>query len=102
MITPTTKKFHLILICEFKMPKIRHAKKSTFGNLDSLIDHHINKSRPFAFSTWKVQSKDNSILKRPLIASCVEAIEPNNPIKVESSSSVERTRPKLDLDSINP
>jgi hypothetical protein len=77
------------------MPKNPH-----LGNLDSLIDHHINKSRPFAFSTWKVQSKDN--LKRPSIDSCVEAIKPNNPIKVESSSSVERTKPKLDLDSINP
>ncbi len=77
-------------------------KKPTFGNLDSLIDHHINKSRPFSFSTWKVQSKDNSILKRPSIASYVEAIEPNNSIKVKSSSSVEGTKPKLDLDSINP
>jgi hypothetical protein len=84
------------------MPKIYLAKKSTFGNLDSLIDHRINRSRPFAFSTWKVQSKDNSILKRPSIASCVEAIEPNNPIKVKSSSSVKGNKPKLDLDSINP
>jgi hypothetical protein len=41
-------------------------------------------------------------LKRPSIASYVEAIEPNNPIKVESSSSAEGTKPKLDLDSINP
>jgi len=41
-------------------------------------------------------------LKRPSIASCVEAIEPNNPIKTESSSSVEGTKPKVDLGSMNP
>jgi hypothetical protein len=87
---------------KLRCPKFVMPKKSTFENLDSLIDHHINKSRSFAFSTWKVQSKDNSILKRPSIAFCVEAIEPNNPMKVKSNSSVEGTKPKLDLDSINP
>jgi hypothetical protein len=76
-------------------------KKSICGNLDSSINHHINKSKPFAFSTCKVQSTDNSILRRPSIASCVEAIESNNPIKVESNSNFEGTKPKFDLDSIN-
>ncbi len=74
----TIEKIYLILIYEPMMPNFSHAKKPTFGNLDWLANHHINGSRPFAFSTWKLQNKDNLTLKRPLGASKVKWDTPNS------------------------
>jgi hypothetical protein len=56
----------LISIYELKMPKICGAKKPTFGNLAT---HHINGSKSFTFSTWNLQNKDNTTLRRLLLAS---------------------------------
>ncbi len=78
MSMPTIEKIHSILIYEPMMPKFCCAKKPTFGNLDWLANHHINGSRPFAFSTWKLQNKDNLTLKRPLGASIVKWATPNS------------------------
>ncbi len=57
MSTPTIQKIHLVSIYELKMPIICCAKKVTFGNLNSLATHHINGSRPYAFSMWNSQNK---------------------------------------------
>jgi hypothetical protein len=67
--TRVIEKIHLVLIYELEMLKICCAKNPTFGNLDSLVTHHINKSKTSTFSTWNLQNKDNSALRRPLIAS---------------------------------
>jgi hypothetical protein len=69
------------------MPKISRAKKLIFRNLDSLIDHQIKGSRPSTFSTLNLQNKDSLALRRPLVASYVEAADPNNSIEIESNSS---------------
>jgi hypothetical protein len=66
MKTPTVEKIHLISIYEPKMPRTYHAKKPTFGNLNSLVAHHINGLKESTFSTWHVRNKYNSTLKRPL------------------------------------
>ncbi len=80
---PTTKKICLILICRPKMLKICCAKKPTFGNLNSLTNHHINKLGPF---TWNIQNKYSSTLKRPLVASCVEATNLNKLVEIKVNS----------------
>jgi hypothetical protein len=43
MSTHAMEKVCSISICELRMPKLCHAKKSTFGNLDSLTDHQIQR-----------------------------------------------------------
>jgi hypothetical protein len=75
-------KIHLVLIYELGMLKIRCAKNPTFGNLDSLVAHHINKSKTSTFSTWNLWNKDNSTLKRPLVTSWVEATNQTIQIKL--------------------
>jgi len=67
--TPVIEKIHLVLIYELEMFKICCAKNPTFGNLGSLVAHHINESKTSTFSTWNLQNKDNLALRRPLIAS---------------------------------
>ncbi len=91
MSTHTTK-IYSISICEPRMPKIYHAKKSTFENLDSLTNHQIKGSMPSTFSTLNLQNKDSSTLKRPLVSFYVEAVNPNNPIEIQNSSSDGRTK----------
>jgi hypothetical protein len=57
MSTPKIQNIHLVSIYELGMPIICCAKKVTFGNLNSLANHHITGSRPYAFSTWNLQNK---------------------------------------------
>jgi hypothetical protein len=64
------------------MPKIYHAKKPTFGNLDSLTNHHINRSNAYAFSTWNLQNKNNSALKKPLILFVLNLLVQTTHLKV--------------------
>jgi hypothetical protein len=86
------KKIHLVSIYEPRMFKICHVKKSTFENLDLLINHQIKGSRPSTFSTLNLNNKDRLVLKRPLVASCVEIVNPNNPIEVGGSSGDVKTK----------
>ncbi len=93
MSTPAMEKIHLVSIYELGMPKIYHAKKPTFESLDSLIDHQIKGSRPSLFSTLNLRKKGSSVLKRPSIASCVEAANPKNLVEVEVNSSNGKIKP---------
>jgi hypothetical protein len=85
-------KIHSVSIYELGMLEICHAKKSTFESLDSLIDHQIKGSTPSSFFTMNLRNKDSSTLKRPLVASYVETIDPNNIVEVEGSSSDEKNK----------
>ncbi len=76
--TPATKKICSVSIYEPVMPKVCHANKPTFGNLDSLATHHSNGSKESTFFTWKLWNQNNSALRRPSIVSWVEIIAPNN------------------------
>lgn len=89
----TSKKICLILIYGPKMSKICCVKNPMFGNLNSLTNHHINKSGPFAFSTWNIQNQYSSTLKRPLVASCVEVINPSKLVEIKGGSCVGRIGP---------
>jgi hypothetical protein len=74
------------------MLKIYRAKKPTFENLDLLINHQIKGSRPSTFSTLNLRNKNSLALKRPLIAFCVEIVNPNNPIEVGGSLGDGKTK----------
>ncbi len=87
MSTFAMEKIRSISICESRMPKIYRAKSPIFGNLDSLIDHHIKGSRPSTSSTFNLRNKDNSTLRRFSVVSCVEAIDSNNIIEIKGSWS---------------
>jgi hypothetical protein len=91
--TLAMEKIHSISICESGMPKIYCAKKSIFGNLASLTNHQIKGSRPSIFSTLNLRNKNSSTLKRFSIASCVEAINPNNLVEVEGSLNHGKIKP---------
>ncbi len=85
--------FCLVSIYEHGMLKMCCDKKPTFENLDLLINHQIKGSRPLSFSTLNLRNKDNLALRRPLVASCVEVVNPNNLVEVGGSLGDEKTKP---------
>jgi hypothetical protein len=64
------------------MPKIYLDKKLTFRNLDSLTNHQIKTINILHIEPIK---QDSSALKRLLVASYVEAANPNNPIEIKGN-----------------
>jgi hypothetical protein len=77
------------------MPKICHAKKPIFGNLNTLTNHQIKGSRPSIFSTLNLKKIYNSALKRFLVPSCVEVGNPNNLVEVEGNLSDGKIEPTI-------
>jgi hypothetical protein len=67
-------------------------QKPTFENLNLLINHQIKKSNPSKFSTLNLQNKHSLALKMPLVASCVEVMNLDNPVELEGSSSIGKTK----------
>jgi hypothetical protein len=56
-------KIYLISICGSGMPIICRAKKPTFQNMDSLVAHHINGSRPSTFPHGIYETKTIQLWK---------------------------------------